>query len=933
LIVGFNLPFDLSRLATSAAVARWAYEGGFSLGLWEYQDKHGVWQLNPNRPRIDIKSISSRQHLMQFTGRRQADEEDYEPSSAAEGRKRPFKGHFLDLRTLAFALTNDSHSLASACEALAVEHGKTTLERYGVIDKESVDYCRRDVQATSELLVKLLEEFERHPVDLQPTKAFSPASMSKAYLRKMGIASPLTHPPEFPDEILGYAMSGFFGGRAEARIRRVAVPVVYTDFVSMYPTVNSLMGNADFLRAERIDVIDDTEAVKAFIEQATLEGCFRPETWPQLRALVQVQPQGEPFPVRARYAERGQSMQIGSNPLSSEEPLWFALPDVLAAKLLGGKAPEILQALRLVPEGKRSLHLTKLRGAIPVDPARQDFFRVVIEERTRTRQNMDLEALERDRLQKALKVIANAGSYGIFAELNRKQAGKRKVPVLAWNVRGRQFRTKVAAPEEPGDFCFPPLAALITSAARLMLALLECSVAERGGSYVGCDTDSMTVVASEKGGLIACQGGPHRTESGEDGVKALSWQDVRKIVAWFEGLNPYDRVVVPGSIVKIEDENYLRKTKTQRELFCYAISAKRYVLYNLKPDGAPDIRKPLEHGLGHLMNPLDIDDDDNEKWVKAVWRYILDCDVRGLDPSPPEWFSLPALSRVGVSGPDMLRLFAKLNRHKDYADQVKPFNFMLSCQVAEYGHPQGVDTDHFHLVAPFERDPHKWLSLPWFDRYSGKRFRVTTSDDESREGVARIKTYGDVVEEYGSHPEHKSLAPNGETCGRTTAGQLTRRPVEARRLRYVGKESNRLDEVLYGLIDDEDEWFNEYEDPADDPFVRLVAPILRDMPREATAKAAGVSRSTLTRVLSGELPHPRNRQALARVAVNHAREQLIVAGTKVPHDDIEVVHSFVELLESRAHVCLQCGRQIEGGRAKFCSSTCRSRHSRGRKAG
>jgi hypothetical protein len=409
---------------------------------------------------------------------------------------------------------------------------------------------------------------------------------------------------------------------------------------------------------------------------------------------------------------------------------------------------------------------------------------------------------------------------------------------------------------------------------------------------------------------------------------ALTWQDVREIVGRFEGLNPYDRAVVPGSVLKIEDENYLRKTKTQRELFCYAISAKRYVLYNLESDGTADIRKPLEHGLGHLMNPLDPDDTDNEKWVETVWRYILDCDVRGLDPSPPEWFSLPALSRVGVSGADMYRLFARLNRRKAYADQVKPFNFMLSCQVAEYGHPRGADIEHFHLVAPFERDPRKWLSLPWFDRYTGKRYRVTTSDDESREGVARIKTYGDVVEEYGSHPEHKSLAPNGETCQRKTAGLLTRRPVEARRLRYVGKESNRLDEVLYGLIDDEDEVFNEYEDPADDPFVRLVAPILREMPRGVTAKAAGLSRSTLTRVLSGELPHPRNRQGLAGVAVNHAREQLAAAGSKVPHGDREVLQSFVELLASKAHTCLQCGREIEGGRAKFRSSTCRSRYSR-----
>jgi hypothetical protein len=49
-------------------------------------------------------------------------------------------------------------------------------------------------------------------------------------------------------------------------------------------------------------------------------------------------------------------------------------------------------------------------------------------------------------------------------------------------------------PEQPGEFCFPPLVSLITSAARLMLALLEHCVAQRGGTYATEDTDSMAIV-------------------------------------------------------------------------------------------------------------------------------------------------------------------------------------------------------------------------------------------------------------------------------------------------------------------------------------------------------------------------------------------------------------------------------------------------------
>jgi hypothetical protein len=36
LLVGFNLPFDLSRIAHDATAARGRFAGGFSLGLWSY---------------------------------------------------------------------------------------------------------------------------------------------------------------------------------------------------------------------------------------------------------------------------------------------------------------------------------------------------------------------------------------------------------------------------------------------------------------------------------------------------------------------------------------------------------------------------------------------------------------------------------------------------------------------------------------------------------------------------------------------------------------------------------------------------------------------------------------------------------------------------------------------------------------------------------
>ena len=475
LVVGFNLPFDLSRLAIEVADARRSYGGGFSFALWDYQDKKdGVLRADSNRPRLIVKSLNSKQHLFRFTDRRVGDAEDYETreTDSGEKRRRAFSGHFLDLRTLAFALTDRSYSLDKACDDFAVEHGKQKAAEHGKITPDYIDYNRRDVKATGELLIKLLEEFDRHPISLQVTKAFSPASLAKSYQEAMHIDAVLAR-QEFPPDKLGYAMNAFYGGRAECRIRRKALPVVYTDFVSMYPTVNALLGNWQMLTAGEIHTVEGKDEVTAFLDAVRLEDCFDPATWKRLPAFVKVRPRGDVFPVRVKYDRHGPSWQIGSNPLTSADGVWFALPDVVAAKLLSGKTPEILEAFSLETSGRqKGMRRTNLRGAVSVDPRAQDFFRLVIEERKRTQRNSALDATERDRLQKALKVTANAGSYGVFAEMNRKeQPGNRKVPVTVWNSDGQSFKTKIAAPEDPGPYCFPPLAALITSAARAWVAL------------------------------------------------------------------------------------------------------------------------------------------------------------------------------------------------------------------------------------------------------------------------------------------------------------------------------------------------------------------------------------------------------------------------------------------------------------------------------
>ena len=115
------------------------------------------------------------------------------------------------------------------------------------------------------------------------------------------------------------------------------------------------------------------------------------------------------------------------------------------------------------------------------------------------------------------------------------------------------FNTKTSAPEYPGEFCFPPLAAMITAGARLLLAILEAEVTQRGGSYAFCGTDSMAIVATTTGGLVPCDGGPETHALGRPCVRGLSHAQIHEIIAGFERLNPYNRKIIPGRILEIDD--------------------------------------------------------------------------------------------------------------------------------------------------------------------------------------------------------------------------------------------------------------------------------------------------------------------------------------------------------------------------------------------
>ncbi len=178
LCVGFNLPFDLSRIALKAGARRIGRRFRLTLTDWH------------SNPAIHIEPISGRAAFIAFALKKNL--QDWE--------KPYFKGRFLDLSTLVNALTGKRFTLRRAAIEFRTAHQKTKAE-LGTISIEAIDYCRNDVLVTAELYERLLNEYlcypfasmenERNQPDfaLPITRIYSTASIAKATLRMMGFRS------------------------------------------------------------------------------------------------------------------------------------------------------------------------------------------------------------------------------------------------------------------------------------------------------------------------------------------------------------------------------------------------------------------------------------------------------------------------------------------------------------------------------------------------------------------------------------------------------------------------------------------------------------------------------------------------------------------------------------------------------------------------
>jgi hypothetical protein len=865
-VVTFNGPFDLSRLARKVKPITGAgtFHNGFEFTLTPEEPYNpgpeGEGLLKCGNLRMTKRSAKG--CMMTF----------------AQISDSPDRGYFCDTSNLLWTLTNETWTLDAASRAFNKEHVKGPQPDFrGPITDEFITYCRDDVFATAELFCQLWKQADKYTPHFDPTMAYSPAALPKASYKAMGMKPPLIKQADFPPWILDHCMEAFLGARAETRIRRVPIPCLYWDVTSMYQTVDILLNLWPLLTCARVEVQDETEAVQTFLEHTTLDDLFSSKTWPQLRGIALVEADGDIFPIRTTFGVTG-DRTIAVSYIEGKRHLWVTLPDVMAAKVLHPEhqTPKILKAFRFYPsKDKQQLHAVNLRG-FEIDPNEEDFFKVAVEQRQRIKQAMkkhdhDCEEVrcEESWLTESLKVTTTSGAYGIMAEFNQvqhatperirlyHQIDEKDTPGMfgqADRAEPSSTTIEIDKVDDPGTWCFPPAACLITGAARLILAMIERRVADAGGCYAACDTDSMIVGASESGEPIP-------TESGD--IPIMRIETAEEIRKSFNSLNPYD---VPGiDVLKREFDD------DERQLYVYAISAKRYALFRFA-NGHPDVMHVVddaesetlaeieiekgkrgegrkEHGLGLYKSPLSPQKDDEKgrrEHVTQIWELLIRREL-GQDVEEPAWFKNPAMIKVSVQTANAYKIFEKWNKGKDYRlEQFKPYNFAM----APVAVPLVGGNDGIRLIAPNIDDPDQWFDAEYLNvnNPGGPTYRIYTRHmpKPSTPNAAMVKTWGDIVRDFAYHPESKFCDADGNTCTEETTGLLYRHHITPIVKQRIGKESSHLSETELQIEPGGMNGITIEYGTGTDIVRELVMPIIEasGMTQKEVAEAAGIPTST-----------------------------------------------------------------------------------------
>ncbi len=199
-VVGYNVVFDLGRLAKHWRPAQREYAGGWSLGFWGRFDERGKWHDRRFHPRLRMRAIDPRRTLFKWGSLKR---QDSDGKSAAS--------NIVDLHQVVFTLTDKSLALEGergACAQFGDPYVKDEVD-YDVIDQRLIEYARDDVRHTATLYRSVKRELRRHVgIRLEAAHLFSPATVGVRYLEAMGVRRPLEKFTAIPTRNLGWKQPG-----------------------------------------------------------------------------------------------------------------------------------------------------------------------------------------------------------------------------------------------------------------------------------------------------------------------------------------------------------------------------------------------------------------------------------------------------------------------------------------------------------------------------------------------------------------------------------------------------------------------------------------------------------------------------------------------------------------------------------------------------
>jgi hypothetical protein len=495
------------------------------------------------------------------------------------------------------------------------------------------------------------------------------------------------------------------------------------------------------------------------LEDLQKKETWEPDAACPLTTIVQVLPDGDVLPFRGDYGRLSDSEEedegtgefpddaddgsgaanIGINYVRDSRPVWYSLLDCIQSKLAtGGKVTNALRAITFKPgppqKDLKTIHLLGRRD-LEIDPNRDDFFQALIELRAKVRSDQktahaalrvteaalrkakkgrrsveaarlgaelpklkaSVDRLDHDQL--AIKLVANATSYGIFSEIIVKEADKLQ-RVRVYMGDDEPYETDTKNVEEPGAFYHPLLATLITGAGRLLLGIVDRLCSDRGLDWEFCDTDGTAILQTDR---VSEEEFDHLAD---------------EVGAWFQPLNPYRGDAGKTAVFKSEDVNLRvdengdpvvdkdgRPTGELEPLYALSVSAKRYSEFNLTPERTPKIRSASSHGLGLYLAPYGDDhqtkgvpppvgrhyNPDRLQWENKVskvgvprwhhdyWYQVIMAHLEGhpdeIILDDPAW-GAPAVQRYTATSPAVLKWMAPYNRGKPYRERIRPNGFL-----------------------------------------------------------------------------------------------------------------------------------------------------------------------------------------------------------------------------------------------------------------